>query len=259
MKFVTFIIGEGKNKLVTPFIKWFSLAVAGRGCYDYGRFEIIKTKGENMSKTDAVEMLVVNKFQNLLKWIIEDNNFIIFIKATINNISYKLNLPIKVISYILILLSISFIIYLFYRLYRYIFKNKKNKTYVEEVVDSFSDQTYKYLNVKAKESASQFDQKLGVMTKDLEEKINVIKSLESKMIKELEKKNEVISDLQNKSLKEVEKKDNLIKNLQIKGKTLQTAASKKEKMIKDLKNKMKKLQVAPKSRSRQRKNNIILK
>jgi len=259
MKFLKFLIGEGKNKFVTPFIKWFSLAIGARGCYDYGRFEIIKTKGENMSKTDVVEMLVVNKFQNLWKWIAEDNNFIIFVKATINNISYKIGLPMKIISSILILISICFILYLFYRLYRYIFKNNKKKTYMEEVVDSFSDHTYKYLNVKAKESVSHLDQKVGVMTQDLEEKQNVIKSLENKLIKEIEEKSEVVNHLQNKFLNEVKKKDNLIKGLQIKSKSLQTNLNKKEKMIKELKVKTKGKQAQPTRAIKRKKTGIILK
>jgi hypothetical protein len=259
MKFVIFLFGEGKKKVITPFVKWFGLVIAGKGCYDYGKYENL-INGVDVNAKDLTEVLFLTKIQNLLKWI-QDGNFFTFLKSIINDLSYKLGLPLKIITYFMILLSICFIIYVAFKIYKYFFNNK-NKTYTEEIVDSFSDEMYKYLDKKVKERVSQLDEKLLIVVEDLEQKNNIVKDLQSKLVTEIEKKDEIIKDLQNKSMRDVEKKDALIKGLQIKGKTLQTTASKKEKMIKDLKNKMKKLQTSPKSRSKQRnnkKNNIFLK
>jgi len=132
MKYIRLVVGE---KIISPYFKWLGLIMAGKGCYDWGRYDTVI----NGTPDNEKYIFVITKFQNFLLWIY---NFevINFIKVIINNISWYFGLPLKIVSVFIIILCIVLCIYIPYKIYiRYLQKNN-NKLFIEnyenEVINS---------------------------------------------------------------------------------------------------------------------------
>ena len=126
LKFIKYLWSEGvKKKILGPMTVTFGTVLAGRSCYDLGKFENIVAMGKTTG-AESMTVIFLTPVVNLYKWF-ADGNLQLFCITVINNISHYLKMPLIYVTFIIMFIVSIGVIFLIYYLYKIYIKFKYSK------------------------------------------------------------------------------------------------------------------------------------